>query len=213
MTKFFNTEIRTSFNKKYIKIFLFNMKDASKVKDYLETIPCVRKINISNEGKDLTVYLNTIYNAEDAEKILANSLSSFYSSLLPMINAIEETKKQLNKYPISKSLYEEAIQNIKVKGSNRNTLDSLRLALEKVVQEVDGDKSPLERQEKPLSNYLKNKGATPEIRKTIINSLHNLYRYQDDNVKHDSNIKNEDVCFLINQTNNIVNQLLIYKNK
>lgn len=210
MPKLFKTEIRNVFNKDYIKVFLADMTEAKKVKSYLETIPCIKKINISNESKDLTVYPTALYTASETEEILTNSLSSFFSSSSIVTNAINETKEQLSKYSKSKSLYEEAIHNIKVKGSNRNTLDSLRLALEKFIQEIDGDNSPLEKQEKPLSNYLKARGVTSEIKNTIINSLHNLYRYQDDNVKHDSNIKNEDVDFWINQTNNIVNQLLKY---
>lgn len=207
----FRTEIREIFEKKYVKIFLLNMDEAKDVQVKLEELDCLKKINISNDGRNLTAYPNKMYMIEETQAQIEKLLSCYFADKNNVVANLEITKNHLMGFPKSKMLYDEALENIKKEGSNRNTLDSLRLALEKLLQDIVGNNATLEKQRTPLSDYLKSKGVTPEIKNTIINSLDNLWRYQDNHVKHDCNIKEEEVCFVVNLTNNIVEQLLKYK--
>lgn len=110
----------------------------------------------------------------------------------------------------AKKLYDDTISNIKSNGSSRNILDNLRLALEKLLQDILGNNVVLEKQKNNLGSYLKNKDVTPEIRNSIISSLDTLYHFQNNYVKHDDNVKANEVDYVINTTNNIVCQVLKY---
>lgn len=211
MTKYFNTEIRESFKNKYVKVFLLNMQDSDKIKSWLESIPAVKKVNISNDGKDLTVYPSALVEANEAEEAIIASLHNFYSSSKECLGELENTKTSLGTHEKTKKLYDDAISNIKSNGSSRITLDSLRLALEKLLQDILGNESVLEKQKKPLGNFLKSKGVTPEIRNSIITSLDAMYHFQDNYVKHDDNVKDNEVDYIANTTNNIVNQIIKYE--
>lgn len=211
MAKHFSTEIREMFKSKYVKVFLLNMQDSDKIKSWLESIPAVKKVNVSNEGKDLTVYPSALFEAKDAEEAIIASLNNFYSSSNDSLHKLENTKASLGNREKIKKLYDDAISNIKSNGSSRITLDSLRLALEKFLQEILGNKAVLEKQKEHLGNFLKSKGVTPEIRNSIIMSLDTLYHYQDNNVKHDDNVKANEVDYVANTTTNIVEQILKYE--
>lgn len=210
MTKYFNTEIREIFKSKYVKVFLLNKQDTDKIKSLLESIPAIKKVNISNEGKDLTVYPSALVEANEAEEAIIASLNNFYSSSKEYLHKLKSTKALLETHEKSKKLYDDAISNIKSNGSPRITLDCLRLALEKLLQELLGNKAVLEKQKSNLGNYLKSKGATAEIRNSIINSLDAMYHFQDNYVKHDDNVKANEVEYIVNTTNNIVNQIIKY---
>lgn len=82
MAKNFSTEIRKVFEKKYIKLFLLNMKDAGDIKIWLMSLPNVKKVNISNGGKDLTIYPSVMSEAEETETAVIVALNAFYSSTI-----------------------------------------------------------------------------------------------------------------------------------
>lgn len=208
----FDTEIRSTFGKEYIKVFLSNMGDSDNVSALLESLNCVRRVNISNEGKDLTVYPTKLYTAKEACSEIRNSLNSYYgdNSSSKIVNSLNHTKEILTGHDKSKKLYDDAVKNISTNGSNRETLDSIRLALEKYLQEVLGNNKPLEHQENPLKDYLKARNVTHEVQVNLTTSLHNFYKYQDNNVKHDDNIKDEEVGYFIGIANGIVEQLNKY---
>lgn len=201
------------FGKEYIKVFLLNMVDSSKVKTLLESLYCISRVNESNDGKDLTAYPTKLYTAEEADTEINTTLVAFYSTNdnKKTIEKLKMVGSSLDSHPKSQCLYEEAIQNINAGGSNRSTLDNIRLSMEQYLQEVIGNKNVLENQEKPLKQFLKSKGATTEVVTSITQFLHSFYKYQDNNVKHDSNVKKEDVDYFLNMANAIINQVQKYE--
>ncbi len=201
------------FGKEYIKVFLLNMVDSSKVKTLLESLYCISRVNESNDGKDLTAYPTKLYTAEEADTEINTTLVAFYSTNdnKKTIEKLKMVGSSLDSHPKSQCLYEEAIQNINAGGSNRSTLDNIRLSMEQYLQEVIGNKNVLENQEKPLKQFLKSKGATTEVVTSITQFLHSFYKYQDNNVKHDSNVKKEDVDYFLDMANAIINQVQKYE--
>lgn len=187
-----------------------NMEDADDIKIWLKSLPHVKNVNISNGGKDLTVYPSAMFETEETETAVIAALNAFYSSTKDYLHKLEHTKDLLKNHEKAKKLYDDTISNIKSNGSPRTTLDNLRLALEKLLQEILGNNAVLEKQKNNLGSYLKNKGMTPEIRNSIISSLDTLYHFQDNYVKHDDNVKANEVDYVINTTNNIVCQILKY---
>lgn len=201
------------FGKEYIKVFLLNMVDSSKVKTLLESLNCISRVNESNNGKDLTAYPTKLYTAEEADTEINATLVAFYSTNdnKKTIEKLKMVGSSLESHPKSQCLYDEAVQNINAGGSNRSTLDNIRLSMEQYLQEVIGNKNVLENQEKPLKQFLKSKGATTEVVTSITQFLHSFYKYQDNNVKHDSNVKKEDVDYFLDIANAIINQVQKYE--
>lgn len=76
----FRTEIKEMFGKEYIKVFLLNMVDSSKVKTLLESLYCISRVNESNDGKDLTAYPTKLYTAVEADTEINATLVAFYST-------------------------------------------------------------------------------------------------------------------------------------
>ncbi len=201
------------FGKEYIKVFLLNMVDSSKVKTLLESLYCISRVNESNDGKDLTAYPTKLYTAEEADTEINATLVAFYSTNdnKKTIEKLKMVGSSLESHPKSQCLYDEAVHNINAGGSNRSTLDNIRLSMEQYLQEVIGNKNVLENQEKPLKQFLKSKGATTEVVTSITQFLHSFYKYQDNNVKHDSNVKKEDVDYFLDMANAIINQVQKYE--
>ena len=209
----FRTEIKEMFGKEYIKVFLLNMVDSSKVKTLLESLYCISRVNESNDGKDLTAYPTKLYTAEEADTEINATLVAFYSTNdnKKTIEKLKMVGSSLESHPKSQCLYDEAVHNINAEGSNRSTLDNIRLSMEQYLQAVIGNKNVLENQEKPLKQFLKSKGATTEVVTSITQFLHSFYKYQDNNVKHDSNVKKEDVDYFLDMANAIINQVQKYE--
>lgn len=214
MPKNFSTEIRSSFEKEYVKVFLLNLSDSSNVKALLESLNCIHRVNISNDGRDLTVYPSKLFTAKEVSSEIGFALDSYYKSCSNRAKSLEvltKAKEIVSGHDKSMRLFEDSIKNISANGSNRATLDNIRLALERYLQEVLGNSNTLEHQEKPLKEFLKEKNATEDVRTGITSSLHNFYRYQNDHVKHDYDVKDEDADYYINVANTIFQQIHKYE--
>lgn len=189
------------------------MSDSSDVKALLESLNCIHRVNISNDGRDMTAYPSKLYTAKEASAEIESTLDSYYkSSNNPKsLKALTKVKELISGHDKSIRLFEDSIKNISDNGSNRATLDNVRLALERYLQEVLGNSNTLEHQEKSLKEFLKEKNATEDVRTGITTSLHNFYRYQNDHVKHDYDVKDEDVDYYINVANTIFQQIHKYE--
>lgn len=189
------------------------MSDSSDVKALLESLNCIHRVNISNDGRDLTAYPTKLYTAKEAAAEIKSVLDSYYksSNKTKSLKALTKVKETISGHDKSVRLFEDSIKNISANGSNRATLDNVRLALERYLQEVLGNSNTLEHQEKHLKEFLKEKNATEDVRTGITTLLHNFYRYQNDHVKHDYDVKDEDVDYYINVANTIFQQIHKYE--
>lgn len=213
MPQSFSIKTMKIYEREYLKVFPLNNNDCANVHSRLQTLKSVRKVNINNEGKELIVYPSELHTINETKTDVQESLTSFYKDTISSIAKLKSTKEKLDLFDKSKELYKDAIKNIEQNGSKRETLDDLRLALELLLQKKLNNNCTLEKQKGNLSDYLKSKKATNEIRNNIVQSLDHLYHYQNNHVKHDNNIKDEEVDYMIEQTNNIINQLLRYEEK
>ena len=77
----FATEIRESFDKKYLKVFL---KDKSRLKEIqivLTDLPSIKRVNITeNNELDLTIYPNKVYSAEEMQKEVTETLTVIFTA-------------------------------------------------------------------------------------------------------------------------------------
>jgi hypothetical protein len=75
-------------------------------------------------------------------------------------NLIEEARHWLDAYPEVLSLYNEALSKYGHSGFDRNLLDDLRLALEKLLRAVLGNRKSLEKQLQYVGFYIKERGGS-----------------------------------------------------
>ena len=105
---------------------------------------------------------------------------------------LEETKHWLIEYPESLELYEDALTKFENKIYQRNLLDDLRLALEKLFQSILDNNKSLENQLSSIGNFIKLRNGSKELNNMFVKLIDYYSKYQNTYVKHnDAVIENE----------------------
>ncbi|MBI5162335.1 MAG: hypothetical protein HY985_00365 [Magnetospirillum sp.] len=121
---------------------------------------------------------------------------------------IEETKHWLQGYTGSRTLYEGALAKYKAGGLSRNLLDDLRLALEKLLQDILGNEKSLENQVSALGQLVKSSGGSPEFQNMFLKLIDYYTKYQNSYVKHDDAVIEEEIEFVFEITSSFMKHLV-----
>jgi len=121
---------------------------------------------------------------------------------------VEETRHWLHDYPTSLQLYNQAKLKYDHGTFQRNVLDDLRLALELLLKAVLGNSKSLENQLPGIGAHLKDRGASPQIANMFHKLLEYYAKYQNDYVKHDDAIKEEEVEFVFEITSSFMKHIV-----
>ena len=116
MAKNFDTEIRESFDKKYLKVFLKNISIIEEVQEQLSKLQSVKNVNITdsksknNPSLTLTVYPNRVRiyqrNVLDDMRL---SLETFLKEILKNQKSLENQLSEVGKFQKEKGLSPEFI--------------------------------------------------------------------------------------------------------
>ena len=202
MAKHFEIEIKEVFDKKYLKVFLKNKDKTGEVRDRLTDLPSVGTANITqNNETDLTVYPAKTYDITETKQKVEKCLSIFFSgqSLL-----IKETTDSLVNSPKAKKIYDNALDKYNKGGDNRNVLDDMRLSLETHLKEILNNDKSLENQLSEVGKYLQTKGLSKEFVNMVKTLLDYYAKYQNNHVKHNDAVKDEEVNFIIQLTGSFI---------
>ena len=206
----YSTEIRKTFNSEYVKVFLANNNELSDVRLRLIALQSVKRVNISNNNSDLTVYPKMPFSAIETKEQVENALVSYYGDSnidnSTLKDAIE-IRDALSSNSKAYKCYNDAIAKIVEGKYERNALDDIRLALELYLKEVLGNNKPLEKQNSVLKDFLEKKGMSEELVKTHTQSLFNLCNFFNNHAKHDYNVKYEEVDTVIGYANQIMKSI------
>jgi hypothetical protein len=113
---------------------------------------------------------------------------------------IEETRHWLHGHPKALALLEQAKLKYDAKVFQRSLIDDLRLGLELLLKSVLGNSKSLENQVPLIGARLKERGASAQFT-NMFQKLLDLYcKYQNDYVKHDDNLPEEEVEFIFELT-------------
>jgi hypothetical protein len=116
------------------------------------------------------------------------------------IPLIADTRHWLHDHPKSLHLFDQAKLKYDAKIFHRSLLDDLRLALELLLNSVLGNSKSLENQIALIGPRLKERKVSPHFT-NMFQKLLDLYcKYQNDHVKHDDNIPEEEVEFIFEIT-------------
>jgi hypothetical protein len=121
---------------------------------------------------------------------------------------VEETKHWLSSYAGALSLYEQALEKYQHGAFNRNLLDDLRLALEKLLRDVlENDKS-LENQTSHVGGFIKARHGSPELANMFVKLLDYYAEYHNTYVKHDDAVIEEEIEFVLEITSTFMKHLV-----
>ena len=113
---------------------------------------------------------------------------------------IDETRHWLHGHPKALALLDQAKLKYDAKVFQRSLIDDLRLGLELLLKSVLDNSKSLENQVALIGARLKERGASPQFT-NMFQKLLDLYcKYQNDYVKHDDNLPEEEVEFIFELT-------------
>ena len=135
-----------------------------------------------------------------------------YSNLLPHKASDEllimKTENNLKNYSKVYDIYIKAIENFEQNKENRHILDDMRLSLELLLKEILNNDKSMENQFSEIGKILKERGISDEIRNLFVKILDYYSKYQNNNVKHDSQINEMEVKYIIEQTSIFINFII-----
>ncbi len=121
---------------------------------------------------------------------------------------ILETKHWLDEFPEVKKIYSEALQKHDHGIFKRNTLDDLRLALEKLAQTLFGNSKSLENQIANIGAFIKAQGGSRELSNMFEKLIDYYTKYQNTYVKHDDAVLNAEIDFVFEITSSFMKHLI-----
>jgi len=121
---------------------------------------------------------------------------------------IEETRHWLADYPEALSLYSEALQKYDHGAFSRNLLDDLRLALEKLLHALFDNRKSLENQKAIVGAQIKDSGGSAQLSNMFVTLVSYYCQYQNDYVKHDDAVKEEEIEFILEITSSFMKHLV-----
>lgn len=142
--------------------------------------------------------------AELKSKLLAQKPDAYNQNKIYDSELVEETKHWLEPFKKPYALYTCALEKLKNNALQRNLIDDLRLSLELLLKEVLENDKPLEKQIAAVGSYQKNRGISSETI-NMFNTLLDYYgKYQNKYVKHDDNVNEKEIEFVIDLTSSFM---------
>lgn len=133
-----------------------------------------------------------------------------FKVLRPNINSdlVRQNLVDLKSYPEAAKVFQQGMDKLNESRYDRNLLDDLRLSLEKTLRGVLKNDKALENQKQQLGEYLKNKNASKEFSNMFVTLLDYFGKYQNENVKHNDDVKQNEVEFIVNLTTSFIRCLI-----
>jgi DNA-directed RNA polymerase subunit RPC12/RpoP len=117
---------------------------------------------------------------------------------------INETRNILHKHPKAEKLFNTALDKYSKGVYERNLLDDMRLALELFLKSVLDNSKSLENQKSAIGKFQKEKDASPELSNMFIKLVDYYAKYHNSNIKHNDNVKKNEIGLLINLTSSFI---------
>ena len=123
-----------------------------------------------------------------------------------------ETRHWLAEHPDSKKLFDEALQKHDNGILRRNTLDDLRLALEKLLHSIFGNHKSLENQIQAVGTFVSERGGSKELANMFQKLVEYFSKYQNTFIKHDDAVIIAEVEFIFELTSSFMKHFLRLSN-
>lgn len=196
--EYFVVTLETSFVP-YLKVHFLNEEDIESTKVMLEKLPAVDHVNITTNQaqtkRNLTIYISKVYKPKEAKQEVEEALNSYLNNKqIFQEKKAKDLESFLAKYPDVLKQYKSAKEKYEKGIYYRNTLDDMRLALEKLVKNVTKtEANTLSLQKSALGTFLEKQGCDATVRNMLITTYDYFMKYQNDNVKHNDKIAHKDI--------------------
>lgn len=184
-------------------VFLYKVHNIRS--EYLATHK--KKCNSTNCREDATV-TKELYFVEKEIKDLNPAYK--FKVLRQNINVdlIKKNLIDLNQYPEAGRMYQSSMDKLNEGNFQRNLIDDLRLALELLLKAILKNEKSIENQIPEIGAHLKSKDVSVEIRNMFSKLLEYYSKYQNEYVKHDDAVKENEIDFVINVTSSFIRLLI-----
>lgn len=153
------------------------------------------------EVKDLKIKLLTRYRDLNTDIDMVNEI------------LVDETRFWLDDYTKSLEQYNNALEKYKGNIFERNLLDDLRLSLELLVKEILGNSKSLENQFSDIGLFIESNNGSKELSNMFVKLIDYFTKYQNEYVKHDSQVIEEEVEFILEITSSFMKHFIRMKNR
>lgn len=140
------------------------------------------------------------------ERILERATGTSSSSV--DVKIITKTRHWLATYPRALKVYEQAIEKFENGEYERNTLDDMRLSLELLVKDLLSKERSLENNKNDLAAALKQENVSTELRNMVMTLIAYYCTYQNEHIKHNDNIKENELEYTIEFTSTMMKFLV-----
>ena len=124
------------------------------------------------------------------------------------LDLIKKNLVDLNIYPEAGRMYQAAMDKLNEGNFQRNLIDDLRLSIELLIKSILKNDKSLEKQVPELGSYLKLKDVSAEIRNMFLKLLEYYSKYQNEYIKHDDAMKENEIDFVINVSSSFIRLLI-----
>ncbi len=121
---------------------------------------------------------------------------------------IEETRHWLDGHQQALQLFNAALEKFENRIFVRNLLDDLRLSLERLLRDVLGNSKSLENQVSHVGSYIEDRGGSKELANMFVKLLDYYTKYQNNYVKHDDAVIEEEIEFIFEITSSFMKHLI-----
>src|SRR5690606_22704548 len=104
--------------------------------------------------------------------------------------------------------YESALEKYEQGLYLRNVLDDLRLALEKLLQAILRNSTRLEKQGPEVGRLIREQGGSKEFVNMVVKLLDYYAKYQNEHIKHDDAVIEEEVAFILEMTSALMKHVV-----
>lgn len=173
------------------KIYNFEQIESNTIHSKNKEIYSSWKSNQLKEIEMVQKYIKSPFTFEDSEQYSNyRTIKNFSPHKELQQDLITETFYWIDNFEKAKERFERAVELYKTDNDKRDSLDNLRLTLELVLKGVLKNEKSLENQKSEIGVYQKQLGIGAEFRNTFITTFNYFNKYQNKNVKHNSNIEN-----------------------
>ena len=127
-------------------------------------------------------------------------MGAFHTIRLKTVTLFKQQNIGWRNILIQKKQFDSAFAKISQGQFERNVLDDMRLAFELLLKCLLGNQKSLENQNDSLLKQLKDKDVPEEIRNLYWKTIDYYMKYQNDYVKHDDKVDENDLNFIIELT-------------
>jgi hypothetical protein len=124
------------------------------------------------------------------------------------LGLVEETKHWLEGHSAALDLYNQALEKFNHGAFSRNLLDDLRLSLEKLLHALFSNGKSLENQKSEVGRHIQGNGGSSQLANMFMTLVSYYCHYQNDYVKHNDAVKEEEIDFIIEITSSFMKHLI-----